>query len=239
MKNIGKIITLVFLSLLFSAVVFAATEDRRSYNATYGDVTSTNFEIKEGVGDPAVGRSTSSNYIIDHGLVIEFGRMTITIATSVNFGMITPLVPSEVTSTVTVNMTGAFHGYSLRVNRDYSTSTIDLNGTSTPDVVFPDEISWNPTGSGNATSAPGNNLSFRVQQLGTTAYYDTTWWGANDSSGTAKYAGFPTIMQQIMSCSTCNYGSTATVIRYRADAPVSQMTGQYFGPITITALVNP
>lgn len=241
MKNfIGLLLLITAVSLLCANFVYSAsTEDRRSYNAEYHDVTSTDFQIKGASGDPAVGRSTSDNYVIDHGLVIEFASMTITIATSVNFGVIIPLIPSEVTSTVMVNMTGAFNGYNLQVNRDTGTSTINLNGASAPDVVFPDETSWNASGSGNATSAPGDNLSFRVQQLGTTSYFDTTWWGANDASGTAKYAGFPSVMQQIVNCSTCNYGSTDTVIRYRASAPVSQTTGQYNGPITITALVNP
>ena len=71
MKFVRIIIVIAFFSLIFTAVVFAATEDRRSHNAAYHDATSTNFELKGGVGDPAVGRSTSSNYIIDHGLVIE------------------------------------------------------------------------------------------------------------------------------------------------------------------------
>ncbi len=239
MKFFRKIIIVAFFSLIFGAVVFAATEDRGSYNATYHDSTSTNFDLKGGVGDPAVGRSASTNYIIDHGLVIEFGTMTITIATSVNFGVIIPLIPAEVTSTVSVNMVGAFNGYNLLVNRDNSTSTIDLNGTSTPDVAFPDEIAWNPSGSGNATATPGDNLSFRVQQVGTNSNYDSTWWGASDTSGTAKYAGFPTVMQQIMNCTMCNFGSTDTIIGYRASAPVSQTTGLYYGPITVTALVNP
>jgi hypothetical protein len=217
----------------------AATEDRRSYNATYHDVTSTDFQLKGAVGDPAVGRSASDNYIIDHGLVIEFGMMSIVIATSVDSGVVIPLIPSESTTSVTVDMSGALNGYSVLINRDFSTSTMDLNGTSSPDVIFPDEADWNPSGSGNATATPGNNLSFRVQQEGTTSYFNTAWWGANDTAGTAKYAGFPATMQQIMNCTTCNYGTTVTVIRYRATASISQMSGHYFGPITITTLVNP
>jgi len=221
------------------SIVYADNADREVYNSTYHDATSTGFEIKGGVGDPAVGRSASSNFILDHGLVIEFGMMTLTMATSVDFGIIVPLVPSFAFSTATVDMVGAYNGYNLSVNREDATSTLNLNGTSTPDVIFPDETEWNPTGSGNATSSPDNNLSFRVWQDGTTSNYDSTWWGASDASGTAKYAGFPSIMQQFMNCSSCNFGSTDTIIGYRVSAPVSQMTGVYLGMITITALVNP
>jgi len=224
---------------LSASIVIAYSGDREVYNATYHDATSTGFEIKGGVGDPAVGRSLSSNFILDHGLVIEFGMMTLTVATSVEFGVIVPLIPSFAFATATVDMVGANNGYNLSVKREDATSTLNINGSSPPDIVFPDEIDWNSTGSGNATSTPGHNLSFRVWQNGTDSNYDATWWGANDASGTAKYAGFPQVMQQFMNCTTCNFGLTDTVIGYRVSAPVSQMTGIYSGMITITALVNP
>lgn len=238
--SIARYIFLISIFCFFCVgFVFANTADREVYNSTYHDATSTGFEIKGGVGDPAVGQSTSSNFILDHGLVIEFGMMTLTIATSVNFGVIVPLVPSFAFSTATVDMVGAYNGYNLSVNREDSTSTLNINGMASPDVAFSDEVEWNPTGSGNATSSPGNNLSFRVWQDGTTSNYDSAWWGASDASGTAKYAGFPPTMRQFMNCPSCNFGLTDTVIGYRASASVSQMTGLYNGEITITALVNP
>ncbi|MCX6781705.1 MAG: hypothetical protein NTW66_01085 [Candidatus Magasanikbacteria bacterium] len=222
-----------------AATVFAYTEDRSTYNATYHDATSTGFQLKGGAGDPAVGRSTSTNYILDNGLVIEFGVMTITVATSVNFGVLTPLIPSQVTSSVVVDMVGALNGYNITIKRDSATSTMDQNAGSPPDNPFPDATDWNSSGSGNGATTPGNNLSFRVMQAGTNSNYDSTWWGASDASGTAKYAGFPVSMQQIMNCSTCNFGSTDTIIGYRASPPVTQQSGDYSGTITITALVNP
>jgi len=238
-KDAKILIYAIILSLFCLTTVFSSTEDRRTYNATYHDVTSTNFELKGGAGDPAVGHSTSTNFVLDHGLVIQFGQMTITIATSVNFGVLIPLVPVRVSSTVGVDMVGATNGYNITIKRDNPTSTIDFDGLSSPELPFPDATSWNPAGSGNAVTAPGNNLSFRVMQLGTTSNYDSTWWGANDASGTAKFTGFPLSMQQIMNCPTCNFGLTNTVIDYRASPPVSQQNGDYYGSVTITALVNP
>lgn len=108
---------------------------------------------------------------------------------------------------------------------------------------FPDAAPrWDPTANGNAGNAgtvPGQTFAFRVQSGGTTSNYATTWWGASDADGTAQYAGFATTSQQIMDCTTCNSGSTDTVIKYRADAPTSQASGAYTGLITYTALTNP
>lgn len=241
MPRFTKIIAISTCAWLVCAnFVFAAsTEDRRSYNAQYHDVTSTNFQIKGAAGDPAVGRSTSTGYVLDHGLVIEFGQMTLTVATSVNFGVITPIVPSTVTSAVYVDMVGALNGYQILVERDDAVSTLNKNGSSSPDIIFPDQTAWDPTGAGNAVTNPGNNLCFRVMNSGTNSYYDMTWWGNSDSSGTAKFAGFPAAMQKIMSCASCNFGTTQTVIQYQASAPLSQENGVYTGSITYTALVNP
>lgn len=235
-------ITFVFLcaSYFFRAhnFVFAAdTTDRTSYGTVYSDNTSTNYSVKGGVGDPIVGRSKSSNYIIDHGLTMDLDVMTITIPTSVNFGVITPGVPSVVSSTVAVHMAGALDGYFLQVQRDDATSTLDL--TTDDNYDFPDAAAWNPAGSGNAATSTGDDFSFRIMQSGTTSNYDSAWWGANDSIGIAKYAGFPAVSQQIMVCPTCNFGTTTSTIGYRAIAPILQKSGVYDGSITYTVLAHP
>jgi hypothetical protein len=109
--------------------------------------------------------------------------------------------------------------------------------------TFPDYTAWDPTangGNGNATTTPGSTFSFRVNYTGTTSNYNSTWWGTNDNDGTAKYGGMPVSSQQIMTCnsSSCQNGTTDTIIKYRADAPASQPIGDYSGSITITALPN-
>jgi len=156
-------------------------------------------------------------------------------------GVLTPGVAVSATSTATVTISGATNGYNLQVNRDDATSTLDL--ISDPSIDFPDYTpAWDPTGNGNATTTPGSTFSFRVQQTGTNSNYSTTWWGANDTDGTAKYAGFPSSSQIIINCNTggaCNEGTTDTRIKYRADSPVSQKVGSYNGTITYTALPNP
>ncbi|HRY36623.1 MAG TPA: hypothetical protein P5230_01930 [Candidatus Magasanikbacteria bacterium] len=232
-----KLAIIIFCTLFFTQVVLAASEiDRQTYGTVYHDVTSTQFQIKGGVGDPAVGRSTSSNYIYDHGLVMEFPVMTITIDPTVNFGEILPDIPTFVSSSVYVTMPGSFSGYNLSVKREDPTSTLDMITNQVND--FPDYTSWNPSGSGNATTTPGNNLSFRVKQTGTTSNFNSAWWGSDDTILNAKYGGFPAINSQFMQCLTCNWGTTVTVIDYRASAPLDQKSGSYDGVITITALAN-
>ena len=75
----------------------------------------------------------------------------------------------------------------------------------------------------------------------TTASYCPFWWGANDTNGTAMYAGVPYIAQTIVnSTSTASQnGTTFVSILYRADASTTQQIANYSGGITITAIANP
>ena len=243
MKKIKKLfLFLVLCALPLVICNFAEASyqtDRNTQGTIYHDATSTNYEIKGGAGDPAVGRSVSANYIIDNGLTIDLSEMTLTFATGSNLGIAIPGFASYAMSTATVNMVGSLHGFNLQVKRDDAASTLNINGAAVPNITFPDETAWNPAGAGNATATPGNNLSVRVHKIGTDSNYDTTWWGANDSAGIAKYAGFPTASQQIMNCTSCKFGPFKTVLEYRASPPLSQTNGTYSGTITLTALVNP
>jgi hypothetical protein len=158
---------------------------------------------------------------------------------TVNLPGFAPGVAVSVTSTVTVSISGGTSGYSLKINRNSTTSTL---ASST--LTFPDYTLWNPgtgcsVGQGNATTTPGSTFSFRVQLANITASYCSAWWGANDTNGTAFYAGTPTSAQTVMNCTTCNSGSTDTTIQYRADAPTSQNATDYSGTITLTAIANP
>lgn len=160
--------------------------------------------------------------------------------TTVNLPGLSPGSAVTATSTATVTISGGTNGYNLQISRNSSTSTI---ASST--LTFPDLTSWNSgsgctAGQGNGTTAPGQTLSFRVQQANTSSSnYCAVWWGASDTAGTAIYAGMPTSTQTIVNASSTNNGTTATYILYRADAPTSQEATNYTGGITITALANP
>jgi len=159
---------------------------------------------------------------------------------SLGVGVLIPNNPTSATSTAAVYVNGVSSGYNLQIKRDDASSTLDL--TTDSGINFPDLTPWDPSGNGNATTSLDANLSFRIRQSGTDANYSSTWWGANDSNGTAKYAGLPATSQQVINCnsgSSCNNGTTTSVILYRLDAPINQPVGSYDGMITFTALVNP
>lgn len=82
-------------------------------------------------------------------------------------------------------------------------------------------------------------MSFRVNQTNTTSNYNTSWWGSNDNSGNAKYAGMSASSKNIVVCGNCTTGSTSTALKYLINSPVVQRTGSYTGDVTFTALVNP
>lgn len=168
--------------------------------------------------------------------------ITLTLATNtVALGTLTPGTPITATTSLTVS-TNSGSGWNLQTRRDDATTTLDLN--SDPTIDFPDATAWSPgtfcTTAGNATSTPGANLSFRVNQAGTSpsGLYCATWWGANDTSS-ALYAGFPSGNQQIARNNAFDGSAQTVVYGFRADAPSTQAGGDYSGTITMTAIVNP
>lgn len=144
------------------------------------------------------------------------------------------------TSSLSVDISGGTSGYAIHLVRDSATSTLASSTT----ITFPDLTSWNSgtgcsPGQGNGTISPGETFSFRVRFSGTTSSYCSDWWGANDTDGVAKYSGTPTSSEVIMNCTSCNSGSTITIVGYRVDAPVIQEVTSYSGTVTFTALANP
>jgi hypothetical protein len=162
--------------------------------------------------------------------------ITLTLATStVDLGTLAPGVPITSDTSLTV-VTNNYNGWNLQVRRDDATSTLNLNGTSTPDVTFPDATAWDGT---NSSLTPGANLSFKVLQTGTDAgLYNATWWGADDAAA-ALYAGFPTTNQQIATIASYAGVTQNVAYRIRADAPGTQQSGVYSGVVTFTAITNP
>jgi hypothetical protein len=191
----------------------------------------------------------SDNSLLDsYGVIPEImaatgtASISLSISTStVDLGILVPGVENTATSTATVTVSGLSNGYYLAIKRDDADTTLDLSTDAATN--FPDYTAWDPTANsnnGNATTTPGYTFSFRVQQTGTD-FYNTTWWGANDTAGTAEFAGFPASSLKIMECDiggSCDNGTTDTRIKYRLDAPISQKVGSYNGSITITALEN-
>ncbi len=66
---------LILAGISISAAVFSAQIDLDSHNSSQENSASTNYEINNQVADPAVGRVTSSNYVLEH--YYNFGTTTI------------------------------------------------------------------------------------------------------------------------------------------------------------------
>lgn len=159
------------------------------------------------------------------------GTITLTMNSgSVGLGALSPGTPIFGTSTAVVDVAGLTNGYSLLIDHEGPTSTLMHSDAVTS---LPDYTDWNSSGSGNATSTPGNTFSFRVST--STANFNSTWWG----SGTPLFAGIPVNMDTIMNCTSCNTGITTSSINYRAAAANTQKQGAYNGTSTYTAVTNP
>lgn len=155
---------------------------------------------------------------------------------SVSLGTLVAGTPVSGTTTCTTT-TNSNTGYSLRVKRDDATGTLK-NVSST---YIPDKTAWDPTasaGSGNAALWSGTGLGFRVRQTGTTATYNSTWWGANDAAG-AKYAGVPAAYAKIMDHASYSASPTDTVVEFKTDVTAGQATGAYSGTVTFQVVALP
>jgi hypothetical protein len=160
--------------------------------------------------------------------------LTLGCGSDVNFGTLTPGV--AVTGTTTCQTTTNAVGYTLNVKRDDSDTTLDLDSDATKNIA--DKTAWNSATPNGATWS-GTGLGFRVKQTGTNSGYSTTWWGADDTAGNAKYAGLPSAYDKILEYGSYSASATDTVIEYKLDVPASQPSGAYSGSVTFQAVGNP
>ena len=158
--------------------------------------------------------------------------LTFSCGPAINLGTIIPGTPNtgSVTCTTTTNNAD---GYSISIKKDKAITLDDGNGT---DIT--DKPAWNNS-TPNSDIWSGTGLGFRVNQTGTTANYSETWWGSDDSTNNAKFAGFPTAYQSIMTNNTYSTASADTIISTKLNVPATQKTGDYAGTVTVQVVVNP
>lgn len=161
--------------------------------------------------------------------------LTFTVSSStIALGNLTPGTPvtGNVTAQVTTN---AQAGFDMSVRRDDADTTMDHTSDAASNIT--DKTVWDPTasaGAGNAAVWSGTGLGFRVNQTNTTAAgYSTAWWGTNDLTANAKFAGLPTAFAQVYDGST--YAATQQNVRMdlQLDVPSTQKSGAYDGTFTI------
>ncbi len=156
------------------------------------------------------------------------------------------LIPGTLvaTSSILEVRTDNSSGFNITVLRQDADTTLDLNTDAA--VNIPDKTAWAPgancstAGNASASTTEPNTLQFRTRQAGTDSVnFCSAWWGTNDTTANALFAGFPSTAQQIIYRSTSAVASTTSIVLYNLNAPSTQRTGAYSGNITYTAAVNP
>lgn len=165
-------------------------------------------------------------------------------ASSENFPALSPGTLSATTSILTV-ATNNSTGFNVTIQRQTASATMALSGN--PSVMIPDKSpDWiapaatSTAGNGTASTTQPLTLQFRVRQTGTDAAdYASSWWGPDDTSANALFAGISSTSQQIINRNTSAISTTTAYVLYDLNVPASQQNGSYSGTLTYTATANP
>lgn len=187
------------------------------------------------------GSATNYVYTAYPEATVAGGSLTFTVDGATQaFGTITPGTLAATSSILTV-ATGNSTGFNITLNRDDATGTMSSGSN-----YIPDKTAWVPglatTSAGNATASTteAQTLQFRVRQAGTdTPNYASAWWGSDDTTSNALFAGVPSTPQQIVNRSTSAVTDTVTRVLYNLTTPITQVNGSYSGSLTYTATANP
>ncbi|MEK7505374.1 MAG: hypothetical protein AAB597_00550 [Patescibacteria group bacterium] len=165
-------------------------------------------------------------------------------SSTTNLGSVVPgtgiAAGTSVLTTTSSNPTGFY----ITAVRDDSDSTMDMDSDATTNI--PDKTNWSApaatttTGNSTASTTEAQTFQFRVRSAGTAVpNYASTWWGTDDTTANALFAGFPASAQKIVIRSTASPSASDSVVLYNLSTPVSQKNGDYSGGVTYTATVNP
>lgn len=156
------------------------------------------------------------------------------------------LTPGTLTSTSSIlNVkTNNPTGFVTTLARANISGTLLLNTDS--NVVIPDKTDWSAppatTTSGPTTASTTEplTLQFRLWKAMTDfPNYSTSWWGADDTSSGALFAGIPSTTQAISNRSVPAVSTTTTRVLYNLDVPNTQKNGTYTGDLVYTVTANP
>jgi hypothetical protein len=186
--------------------------------------------------------------------------LTATVATSITFvtssnqfGTVTPGTVAWATTTLDV-ATNDTNGWIVTLSGDNKTSVnknLQLAGNT---ASITDQLEWiagaATTSAGNAViqaslDNSANVLAFRVMTASSsngTAFTASSWWGATDVAGTAKWAGIAssTVARQVGNAGTGSYSASnhLNTVQYYLNVSATQATGAYSAPLTYTATGN-
>jgi len=182
---------------------------------------------------------------------------TLTFTTSSDqFGTLTPGTYKIATSTLSM-ITNNTAGWNITLSGDDVTTpggntACDLDANAT--IGITDQIQWvngaATTTVGNAVvraslESSGEVFAFRVMSASSTnsvAFFSTSWWGADDSDGTALFAGIAssTVARQIGNAGTGSFSASEhlNTVQYYLNVGTAQTQGAYSCPLTFTATGN-
>ncbi|MEK7650593.1 MAG: hypothetical protein AAB364_01840 [Patescibacteria group bacterium] len=208
-----------------------------TYNINYASTTDS---------DASLGSLIFPNNTTDGGnnLNWDFGSLTISLDGATEaFSSLTPGTLVATSSIITIRSAN-LTGFSLAVRRSNATATMRL--TTNTALTIPDKTNWSPglatTSAGNATASTTEplTLQFRVKQSGTdTPNYASAWWGTDDTTVNALFAGLPSSDTEIANRSTSALATTTLSVLYNLNVPSTQPSGDYSGDVVYTVTANP
>lgn len=156
---------------------------------------------------------------------------------------ITPGTLVATTSILTI-ATNNVTGFNVTANRSNVLATMLLNTDNT--INIPDKTAWSApvatttTGNATASTTAPLTLQFRIRQnLTDSPDYASSWWGTDDTTTNALFAGFPTSAQTIINRSTSAVATTTAYVLYNVSVPATQINGSYSGNIVFSTTANP
>ena len=204
------------------------------YDTTVGSISTTdNTHVGDGSAYTtkicATGDGTSLTFAVDSG--------------TETLPVLTPGTLVATTSILTIK-TNNPTGFNITAMRNNASATLLLNSDNS--VSISDKTAWSApvatTTAGNATASTTQTqtLQFRIRQASTAvANYASIWWGTDDTTANALFAGFPTTQQTIIKSSVSAPATTTAYALYNLDVASTQLNGAYSGGITYTAVANP
>lgn len=147
------------------------------------------------------------------------------------------------TSTILSVKTNNTNGFVTTLVRSNVSGTLTHADATT---FIPDKTDWvapvATTSTGNATASTTEPLSlqFRLwKALTDTPNYAASWWGADDTSSGALFAGIPSTTQTIANRSIPALSTTTMRVLYDLNVPATQKTGTYNGDVIYSVTANP
>lgn len=165
-------------------------------------------------------------------------------ANTETFPNVTPDFGVVATSSILTVKTANHNGFVITAYRSNGTATMVHN--SFPSFSVVDKTAWVPnaatTSAGNATASTTEpqTLQFRVKKVGTdTPNYASAWWGSDDTTTNALFAGLPSSAQNIVKRSTAASATTTIIVLYNVAVSATLASGPYSGDVVYEATLSP